>query len=120
MRTPSTIYLITRTHGRRTHLLTSESIKTMSKSRSLTEMFDQLLRSDYAAEISKLSREEIDSVKLENVFLKALVQRFFTLTNDTRGRIKEFLDAYAARIEVENLKRIIRAKHAQEKSRNTT
>jgi len=78
-------------------------------------MFDQLLRSDYATEISKLPREEIDSVRLEKIFLKALVRRFFALTNDARGEIKEFLEAYAARIEVENLKRIIRAKHSQEK-----
>lgn len=115
MRSPSIIYLITRTHGRRTHLLTSESIKTISKSKSLSEMVDQLLRSDYAAEISKLPSEEVDSVRLEKIFLKTLVERFFTLTTDTRGKVKEFLEAFAGRIEVENLKRVIRAKHAREK-----
>ena len=115
MRSSSIIYLITRTHGRRTHLLTSERIKTISKSKSLSEMVDQLLRSDYAAEISKLPSEEVDSVWLEKIFLKTLVERFFTLTTHTKGNVREFLEAFAARFEVENLKRVIRAKHAQEK-----
>ncbi len=115
MRSPSVIYLITRTHGRRTHLLTSENLKAISKSRSLPEVVDQLLRSDYASEIGKLPTEEVDSVRLEKIFHRTLVERFLQPVKDTKGKAGEFLEAYAARIEVENLKRILRAKHSQEK-----
>ncbi len=115
MKSPSIIYLITRTHGRKTHLLAPESIKAMAKSRNLSEIVDQLLRSDYAGELSKLPSEEVDSVRLEKIFHKALVERFFTLARDARGKAKEFVETFATRIEVENLKRILRAKHVQEK-----
>jgi vacuolar-type H+-ATPase subunit C/Vma6 len=113
MKSPSTIYLITRTHGRRIHLLTPENVKAMSKSRSLPDIVDHLLRSDYAPEIGKLPTGEINSVRLERIFLKILVERFFTIVKDSNGKAQEFLETYAARIEVENLKRILRAKHAQ-------
>lgn len=112
MSLPSTIYLVTRTHGRRTHLLTPENFKAITKSRSLREVVDHLLKSDYAGEIGKVPSEEVNSVKLEKIFLEALVERFFALTKDARGRTKEFLEAYVSRIEVENLKRTLRAKHA--------
>jgi len=115
MRSPSTIYLITRTHGRRIHLLTSEDMRVMAKSKSLSEVVDQLLRSDYAGEVSKLPTGEVDSVRLEKIFLGTLVERFFTLMRDSKGKARDFIEAYAARLEVENLKRILRAKHVQEK-----
>ncbi|MBS7623456.1 V-type ATPase subunit [Candidatus Bathyarchaeota archaeon] len=114
MSSPSIIYLVTRTHGRRTHLLPHESLKAISRSRSLPEIVDHLLRSDYAVNISRIPSEELDSVRLEKIFSEMLVERLFTVTKDARGGVKEFLEAYSARIEVENLKRILRAKHAQE------
>jgi vacuolar-type H+-ATPase subunit C/Vma6 len=106
--------LITRTHGRKTHLLNPEDFNVMARSRSLAEVVTQLLRSDYAVEISKLPTREVDSTRLETIFHKTLVDRYFTVVKDARGRIQEFLRAYAARIEVENLKRILRAKHTGE------
>lgn len=115
MKSPSTIYLVTRTHGMRTHLLTDDNFKAMAKSRSLSDIVDLLLRSDYAADIGKLPSEQIDSVKLEMIFLKTLVERFFNLTKNAKGKGREFLDNYVARIEVENLKRILRAKHTYAK-----
>ncbi|MEM2107030.1 MAG: V-type ATPase subunit [Candidatus Bathyarchaeia archaeon] len=114
MKKPETIYLITRTHGRKTHLLNPEDFNVMAKSRSITEIVTQLLRGDYATEISKLPSREVDSTRLETIFLKTLVDRYFTVVKDARGRIQEFLRAYAARVEVENLKRIFRAKHTGE------
>jgi len=114
MKKPETIYLITRTHGRKTHLLNPEDFNVMARSRSLTEIVTQLLRSDYAVEISKLPSREVDSTRLETIFLKTLVDRYFTVIKDARGKIQEFLRAYAARVEVENLKRILRAKHTGE------
>ncbi|WP_455283250.1 V-type ATPase subunit [[Eubacterium] cellulosolvens] len=115
MKSPSTIYLVTRTHGMRTHLLTDENFKTMAKSKSLSEIVDQLLRSDYATEIGKLPSEQVDSSKLEMIFLKTLVERFFNLPKNAKGKGREFLESYVARIEIENLKRILRAKHTDAK-----
>jgi V/A-type H+-transporting ATPase subunit C len=115
MKSPSTIYLVTRTHGMRTHLLTDDDFKSMAKSKNLSEIVDQLLRSDYASEIGKIPSEQIDSSRLEMIFLKTLVERFFNLTSNAKGRSREFLENYFARIEIENLKRIIRAKHTNAK-----
>jgi V/A-type H+-transporting ATPase subunit C len=87
----------------------------MAKSKNLSEIVDQLLRSDYASEIGKIPSEQIDSSRLEMIFLKTLVERFFNLTSNAKGRSREFLENYFARIEIENLKRIIRAKHTNAK-----
>ncbi|MEM4251297.1 MAG: V-type ATPase subunit, partial [Candidatus Bathyarchaeia archaeon] len=72
-------------------------------------------KSDYAVKVSKIPSEELDSVRLEKIFSESLVERLFAVTKDARGKTKEFLEAYSSRIEVENLKRVLRAKHAQER-----
>ncbi len=118
MKSPSTIYLVTRTHGMRTHLLTDDNFKAMAKSKNLSDIIDLLLRSDYATEIGKLPSEQIDSLKLEMIFLKTLVERFYNLSKNAKGKGREFLENYISRIEVENLKRILRAKHTNTEIEN--
>jgi vacuolar-type H+-ATPase subunit C/Vma6 len=78
----------------------------MAKSKSLSEIVDQLLRSDYASEIGKLSSDQVDSSKLEMIFLKTLVERFFNLTKNAKGKGREFLENYVARIEIPKLRNI--------------
>jgi vacuolar-type H+-ATPase subunit C/Vma6 len=86
----------------------------LAKVKSLREVSDNLLKTEYGAEISKLPTKEIDGSTLEEIFLKTLVKRFFFITREAQGKIKELLTEYCARFEVENIKRIIRAKHGGE------
>ncbi len=108
------MYLVTRTHGLRTHLIPQRDMQFLAKVKSLREVSDNLLKTEYGTEISKLPTKEVDASTLEEIFLKTLVHRFFFITREAQGKVQELLTEYCARFELENIKRIIRAKHGGE------
>jgi len=114
MKPAAIMYLVTRTHGLRTHLISSRDIQFLAKAKSLKEVSDSLLRTEYGTEISKLPTKEVDAITLEQIFLKTLVNRFFFVTREAQGKMQDLLTRYCARFEVENIKRVIRAKHSGE------
>ena len=104
-------YLVTRTHGLRTHLMTQRDVQVLAKAKSLRDVSDSLLKSDYAVEIGQVPTQELDATTLEDIFLKKLVERFFFVRRAAQGNMQDLLTRYCARFEVENIKRIVRAKH---------
>ncbi len=115
MKPPRIIYLITRTHGLKQHLLKPEQIIQMLRSKDLTEVYDLLLKTDYSRQLGRISPEDLGAAQLERIFYRRLSQRLFFLLPITGGRVKNALENYCRRIEVENLKTIARAIHAREK-----
>jgi vacuolar-type H+-ATPase subunit C/Vma6 len=115
MKTPKVIYLIARTHGLQAHLLRKEQFVQLLRLKDISGMYDFLLKSEYSKELSKIPLKEIDAYKLEKIFYEKLSQRFFFLLQITSGKTEQVLEHYCTKIEVENLKRIIRAIHAKEK-----
>jgi vacuolar-type H+-ATPase subunit C/Vma6 len=113
MRREASIYLVTRVHGLRTHLIAPRDIRGFAKAKTLRDLSDNLMKTEYGTEISQLPTEEQNATTLEDIFLKKLVQRFFFLGRVAQGRMQDFLNRYSARFEVENIKRVIRAKHGQ-------
>ena len=111
MRRGAGTYLVTRVHGLRTHLITPRDIQILAKAKDLRDVSDSLLKTDYAVQISQLPTHEQDAATLENIFLKKLVERFFFVRRAAQGKMQDLLSRYCARFEVENLKRIVRAKH---------
>jgi vacuolar-type H+-ATPase subunit C/Vma6 len=107
----ASVYLVTRTHGLKTHLITSRDMQTLARARSLRDISDTLLKTDYAADLAQLPEREHDAPTLERVFLKKLVERFYFVRLSAQGKMKDVLTRYCARFEIENIKRIIRAKH---------
>ena len=107
-------YLITRVHGLRTHLITLRDLKLLVRAKTSREVSDNLLRTEYGPEISKLPTKEVDAATLEGIFLKTLVERFYFVPREAQGTMQELLNRYCARFEVENIKRIIRQKHGGE------
>ena len=107
----ASVYLVTRTHGLRTHLIPSRDLQILAKAKSLRDVSDNLLKTDYAVEISQLPTQEQDAANLEQMLLKKLVERFFFVRRSAKGKMQELLTRYCARFEVENIKRMIRAKH---------
>lgn len=104
-------YLITRVHGLRTHLITPRDMQILARAKDLKDFSESLLKTDYAAEIGQLPTQERDAATLENVFLKKLVEKFFFVRRAAQGKMQDLLSRYCARFEVENVKRIVRAKH---------
>ncbi|MGD0689445.1 MAG: V-type ATPase subunit [Candidatus Bathyarchaeia archaeon] len=111
MRRGASVYLVTRTHGLRTHLITPRDMQILAKAKTLRDVYDNLLKTDYAVEIGQLPTQEQDATTLENIILKKLVERFFFVRRSAQGKMQDLLTRYSARFEVENIKRIIRAKH---------
>jgi vacuolar-type H+-ATPase subunit C/Vma6 len=107
----ASVYLVTRTHGLRTHLITPRDTQILAKAKTLRDVSDNLLKTDYAVEIGQLPTQEQDATTLENIILKKLVERFFFVRRSAQGKMQDLLTRYSARFEVENIKRIIRAKH---------
>lgn len=105
------IYLVTRVHGLRTHLMTQQDIQILAKARSVGEIADSLMKTDYAAEIGQLPTEEQDAATLEVIFPRKLIQRSFFVRRTAQGIMRDLIDRYCARFEIENIKRVIRAKH---------
>jgi len=111
MKPAAITYIVTRTHGLRTHLITPRDIQFLAKTKSLREVSDNLLKTEYGTEISKLPTKEVDASTLEGIFFKTLVDRYFLIAREAQGKMQELLNAYCTRFEVENIKRILRARH---------
>jgi vacuolar-type H+-ATPase subunit C/Vma6 len=107
------IYLVTRIHGLRTHLIPPRGIQVLAKVRDIRDVSDNLMKTDYATEIGQLPTQERDAAMLEDVFLEKLVERFFFVRRAAQGKMQDLLGRYCARFEVENIKRILRAKHGR-------
>ncbi len=110
MRSASLIYIITRAHGLATHLLSDEEIDSMVKAKSFQFLIDLLSRTDYAAYLSSISREKLTAYNVERILATVYSERTYYLIRFTEGSLKEFMINYARRIEVENIRRILRAK----------
>lgn len=106
-------YLVTRIHGLRTHLIPSRDIQVLVNTKDVRGVSENLMKTDYATEIGQLPTQERDAATLERVFLKTLVDRFFFVRRAAQGKMQDLLDRYCARFEVENIKRILRAKHGR-------
>jgi vacuolar-type H+-ATPase subunit C/Vma6 len=115
MKSSKTIYLIARTHGLQTHLLRSEQFVQLLRLKDISGMYDFLLKSEYARELSKIPAKEVDAYELEKIFYQKLSERLFFILQIASGNTKKALEHYCGRIEIENLKRITRAIHAKEK-----
>jgi len=117
LKSPKIIYLITRIHGLKEHLLKTEDFIRMLRAKNMAEISDFLFTSDYSIELSKIPIKELDAKQLESIFYLKLSERLSFLFQITSGKVKEVLENYYRRIEVENIKRMIRAIHGKEKIR---
>jgi vacuolar-type H+-ATPase subunit C/Vma6 len=113
MKKGASVYLVTRIHGLRTHLMASRDIQILVKARDVRDISENLMKTDYATEIGQLPMQERDAATLERVFLKTLVDRFFFVRRAAQGKMQDLLGRYCMRFEVENIKRILRAKHGR-------
>lgn len=120
MKSPKAIYLITRTHGLKQHLLKFDDLIRMLRTKNMVEMADVLFRTDYGADLSKVPLKEVDAYQLERIFYQKLSERLSYLFSITSGKTRDALEEYYRKIEVENIKRIIRALHGKGKTSETS
>jgi vacuolar-type H+-ATPase subunit C/Vma6 len=111
---PGIIYVVTRAHGLRPHLLKPEDLAGLVRLPDLTAVVEALIKSDYAPAISKIPSQELNAIRLTAVLQETLADRLYFLAMITNGSVKKFFEGYARRLEVENVKRVLRAKSGGE------
>jgi len=104
------IYIITRAHGLSTHLFTEDDYKNFVRLPDLKSFAESVGKGDYASKVSVIPREEINGRRLSQAFGETYTDRLLYIVKISRGKIKDFVDMFVRRIEVENIKRVLRAK----------
>jgi V/A-type H+-transporting ATPase subunit C len=77
-------------------------------------MGDYLLKTDYSAELSRVTTTQVTALQLERIFSEKLSSRWYSLVETSSGKMRSLLEAHNVRLEVENLKRIVRAIHGKQ------
>ncbi len=104
------IYLVSRAHGLATRLLTDSELENLKKVKDLFSLLDQLTKEDYIQPLSALDRDRLDAALLNNIFSRVYVDRLIYFTKISSGKFRDFMMNYIRRLEVENLRRVFRAK----------
>ena len=115
MKPPKVIYLITRAHGLKTHLIKQDQFLRMLTWDNVSAIYDFLLKTDYSEDLAVISPDSFDPSRMESVFLKKLSERLYFMLEIADRKIKTALASYARKIEIENISRITRAIYAKEK-----
>jgi V/A-type H+-transporting ATPase subunit C len=114
MKTARLLFLISRTHGLRAHLLKTQDLIHLLAVRNLGDMNDHLLKTDYSAELSRVTTTRVTALQLEHIFSEKLSNRWYSLVATSSGKIRDLLEVHNVRLEIENLKRIVRAVHGKQ------
>lgn len=105
------MYLVTRVHGLKRHLLTSDDYVRLLKVGNNEGVTNLLSDRDYSTDLNKFPPKEVDAYLLENIVYQKLSDRFTSILQIASGKIGDVLKQYYRKLEVENLKKTIRSKH---------
>ena len=113
MRSSKLSYLITRTHGLRTHLLSKEKMLELARSTSIKDFIEKLSDTDYSKDINLIPSTELTAARLEKLFRNMQIKRYLQLLKLSPKNIKSFISSYEKRIEVDVLKKVLRSLHTR-------
>lgn len=106
------MYLVVRVHGLKLHLLTDDQLLSLADLPDFASFVNALAGTEYKAEIAGLGPRANDPVALEKAFYGKLANRLGYLVKAAPSKLAGVIAAFARRVEVENVTRILRAKHA--------
>jgi len=87
------------------------NVQSLLKTKDSKEVVDALTKTSYGTDIAPLPTQGIDAELLEGVVLRKLQERFYFVSRVAQGKMRELLSRYCARLEVDNIKKIVRTKH---------
>ncbi|HUW48578.1 MAG TPA: V-type ATPase subunit, partial [Patescibacteria group bacterium] len=114
MKTARLLFLISRTHGLHAHLLKTQDLIHLLAVRNLSDVNDHLLKTDYSAELSRVTTTQVTALQLERIFSEKLSNRWYSLVVTSSGKMRNLLEVHNVKLEIENLKRIVRAVHGKQ------
>lgn len=103
-------YLVVRCHGLATRLLPGNVLEALASARAIQDLVSILTPTDYGRKIVGLER--VDARTLEGAFKQVLAERFRYVVRLAPENLEGFLKAYARRLEVGNLSRLLRGKYS--------
>ena len=104
---------MTRAHGLHTHLITRADYQAILKAKDAKSVSEYLMKGDYAKLLESVSAEYPIALSLTKAFHSLLVSRCYYLVKLAPKRSRRLLEAYLERFLVEDMKRILRAKHSE-------
>ena len=106
-------YVVVRCHAMRAELIDPETMRSLAEARDMKEFLGLLSQTRYQETIGEAG-EEVSAVALERAFYQKLVERLDRVVRVAPTGMAEFLRAYYhMRLEVQNLKRILRGKFSE-------
>lgn len=111
MKSPQSTYLVTRTHGLLRHLLKQNDLDLINNAKNLKVAIELIPKSEY---IRIAQIPYVDAATLEKIFLEKMVERFYFVVKITSRNTQKFFQTYSSKFEIENIKRILHAKHEGE------
>jgi len=110
---PGLAYVVVRCHAMRAELIDPETMRSLAESRDMKEFLGLLSQTRYQ-EIIGEAGERVSSVALERAFYQKLIEGLARVVGVAPTGMAEFLRAYyQMRLEVQNLKRILRGKFSE-------
>jgi V/A-type H+/Na+-transporting ATPase subunit C len=91
----------------RSQLINEIKFRTLTETKSLTELALQLREGSYQQQIAKLS-PPLTSKKLERIFNENLIETYIKMIRNAPKNISAFLRLFLLRVEVENIKLLIK------------
>jgi len=104
------IYLVSRVHGLSTRLMSRGELESLSKTQNFASFLETLSGEEYVRRLSSIQGEEVDARLASRVFADVYVDRLVHLVRITSGKYRDFLLSFLKRVEIENIKRVLRAK----------
>ncbi len=115
MKTARLLFLISRAHALHAQLLKTQDLIHLLAARNLSDMIDHLLKTDYSAELSQFTATQVTALQLENIFSEKLSERWYSMAATSSGKMRNLLEAHNLKLEISNLKRIIRSINGKQK-----
>ncbi len=111
--TQTTLYsgVLAKIGAERSQLINETKFRTLTETKSLTELTLQLRETSYQQQIAKIS-PPLTSRKLERVFSENLIETCIKMIRNAPKNISAFLRLFLLRVEVENVKLLIKASNA--------
>lgn len=110
MAKPDYMYIITRAHGLSTHLFSDDDFKNFVRLPDLRAFAEAVSKGDYMNKVGVISREELSGKRLSRAFGEVYTERLLYVVKIAGGKIRDFVDMFVRRMEIENIKRVLRAK----------
>jgi vacuolar-type H+-ATPase subunit C/Vma6 len=95
----------------RSQLLSETKLRTLTETKNLTDLTAQLRETNYQQQITKIS-PSLTSRKLERAFTENLIETYIKIIKNSPKKAAAFLRLYLLKVEIENIKLLIKAANA--------